>query len=338
MMKHNWKICRQYLPWLLLLLGTDGVFVLLLWLADIQALKAFAAFLVLGTLLLFSAVLSVVILRENRRQKAFLAFLHTPEEYQEEQLLRLSGAAEKDMIRILGAALRQKQEEYQLLQGRISDYEDYVEAWAHEIKTPVSLLTMLIDNRRDDMPEHEQRKLDYIRNRMQESVNQMLFYARLKSARKDYLLETLSLSECVEDVLEDYRPLLEGKGFLVSTDICDAAVFSDRRGLHFLLSQVISNCVKYCRDDIRPELSLFFIRKESHCSLIIRDNGMGVRSSDLPYIFEKGFTGDSGEGRKRATGMGLYLAKEIAGDLKLTLEADSRWGEGFVMKIIFPVV
>ena len=334
-MKHNWKICRQYLPWLLLLLGTDGVFVLLLWLADIQALKAFAAFLVLGTLLLFSAVLSVVILRENRRQKAFL---NTPEEYQEEQLLRLSGAAEKDMIRILGAALRQKQEEYQLLQGRISDYEDYVEAWAHEIKTPVSLLTMLIDNRRDDMPEHEQRKLDYIRNRMQESVNQMLFYARLKSARKDYLLETLSLFECVEDVLEDYRPLLEGKGFLVSTDICDAAVFSDRRGLHFLLSQVISNSVKYCRDDIRPELSLFFIRKESHCSLIIRDNGMGVRSSDLPYIFEKGFTGDSGEGRKKATGMGLYLAKEIAGDLKLTLEADSRWGEGFVMKIIFPVV
>ena len=242
------------------------------------------------------------------------------------------------MIRILGAALRQKQEEYQLLQGRISDYEDYVEAWAHEIKTPVSLLTMLIDNRRDDMPEHEQQKLDYIRNRMQESVNQMLFYARLKSARKDYLLETLSLSECVEDVLEDYRPLLEGKGFLVSTDICDAAVFSDRRGLHFLLSQVISNSVKYCRDDIRPELSLFFIRKEAHCSLIIRDNGMGVRSSDLPYIFEKGFTGDSGEGRKKATGMGLYLAKEIAGDLKLTLEADSRWGEGFVMKIIFPVV
>ena len=110
MMKHNWKICRQYLPWLLLLLGTDGVFVLLLWLADIQVLKAFAAFLVLGTLLLFSAVLSLVILRENRRQKAFLAFLNTPEEYQEEQLLRLSGAAEKDMIRIIGAALRQKLE------------------------------------------------------------------------------------------------------------------------------------------------------------------------------------------------------------------------------------
>lgn len=99
-----------------------------------------------------------------------------------------------------------------------------MEAWAHEIKTPVSLLTMLLDNRRDDIPEHERKKLDYIRNR-QESVNQMLFYARLKSARKDYLLEAVLLSECMEDVLEDYRPLLEEKGFLINMDICDSVVF-----------------------------------------------------------------------------------------------------------------
>ena len=242
------------------------------------------------------------------------------------------------MIRLLGAALRQNQQEYQLLKGRIYDYEDYVEAWAHEIKTPVSLLTMLLDNRRDDIPEHERKKLDYIRNRIQESVNQMLFYARLKSARKDYLLEAVLLSECMEDVLEDYRPLLEEKGFLINMDICDSVVFSDRRGLHFLLSQVISNCVKYCRDDIRPELSLSFIREGIYDSLTIRDNGIGVRSSDLPYIFEKGFTGDSGAGRKKATGMGLYLAKEIADDLKLLLEADSLWGKGFVMTIKFPVI
>ena len=242
------------------------------------------------------------------------------------------------MIRLLGAALRQNQQEYQLLKGRIYDYEDYVEAWAHEIKTPVSLLTMLLDNRRDDIPEHERRKLDYIRNRIQESVNQMLFYARLKSARKDYLLEAVLLSECMEDVLEDYRPLLEEKGFLINMDICDSVVFSDRRGLHFLLSQVISNCVKYCRDDIRPELSLSFKHEGVYDSLTIRDNGIGVRSSDLPYIFEKGFTGDSGAGRKKATGMGLYLAKEIADDLKLLLEADSRWGKGFVMTIKFPVI
>ena len=115
----------------------------------------------------------------------------------------------------------------------------------------------------------------------------------------------------MEDVLEDYRPLLEEKGFLINMDICDSVVFSDRRSLHFLLSQVISNCVKYCRDDIRPELSLSFIREGIYDSLTIRDNGIGVRSSDLPYIFEKGFTGDSGAGRKKPPAWGCTWQKKL---------------------------
>ena len=118
------------MPWLLLLLGMDCAFILLLWLADIQALLALSSAIVLGTIILFSAVLTAVCLRDNRRQKAFLAFLNSPEDYQEQQLLRLSGAAESDMIRLLGAALRQNQQEYQLLKVRIYDYEDYVVAWA----------------------------------------------------------------------------------------------------------------------------------------------------------------------------------------------------------------
>jgi len=65
---------------------------------------------------------------------------------------------------------------------------------------------------------------------------------------------------------------------------------------------------------------------------------MGVRSCDLPYIFEKGFTGDSGDGRKQATGMGLYLAKEMAKQLNIRLDANSEWGQGFEIQVSFPVV
>ena len=72
--------------------------------------------------------------------------------------------------------------------------------------------------------------------------------------------------------------------------------------------------------------------------LSVRDNGSGVRSCDLPYIFEKGFTGHSGEGRKEDAGIGLYLAREISRDLGLSMEAASGWGKGFEMRICFPVV
>ena len=116
----------------------------------------------------------------------------------------------------------------------------------------------------------------------------------------------------------------------------EQTVCSDRRGLRFLLRQVISNSIKYCGKE--PEL-IFTFFKENDCHVLsIRDNGMGVRSCDLPYIFEKGFTGDSGEGRKKATGMGLYLAKEMAKELNLSLDANSEWGKGFEVRIVFPVV
>lgn len=62
------------------------------------------------------------------------------------------------------------------------------------------------------------------------------------------------------------------------------------------------------------------------------------KNQTLPYLFEKGFTGGSGEGRKKATGMGLYLAQEIAKELNITLQAGSQWGKGFEMQMSFPVV
>ena len=58
----------------------------------------------------------------------------------------------------------------------------------------------------------------------------------------------------------------------------------------------------------------------------------------MPYIFEKGVTGDSGENRKRATGMGLYLVSEMAHDLGITVTANSKWQNGFEIVLEFPDV
>ena len=66
---------------------------------------------------------------------------------------------------------------------------------------------------------------------------------------------------------------------------------------------------------------------------------MGIKACDLPYVFEKGFTGDSGDRRKKATGMGLYLAKEMAHDLNVELGVPSdETAGGCEIKVYFPVV
>lgn len=218
----------------------------------------------------------------------------------------------------------------------MDDYENYVELWAHEVKTPLALLTLVLDNRRDALPETVGFKLDYVRNRMQAFIDQMLYYARLRGARRDYRFERLALRSCIDEVLEDYRPLLEEKHFRVEFRLADETVFSDRRELCFLLGQVVSNSVKYALD--APVLTFSLENGGTATVLSIRDNGPGVRACDLPYVFEKGFTGDSGHEKNKATGMGLYLAREVAKDLGLTLTAASDWGAGFAVRVTFPVV
>ena len=335
-MKHSGKIIIQYLPWFLLLLGIDVFAALLLWIADIQAFYAMLVVIVLASVLLFSAVCSVLVRLERKRTQAFLDYLCTPDEYHEKLLLESVSLAQREYILLLGKNMRDRQIAYAELQTQLNDYEEYVESWAHETKTPLSLLTLLLDNRRDELSAPVSFKLDYIRNRMQESVGQMLFYARIKGARKDYLFEHIHIRTCIEDVLEDYKPLLEEKQFQVRLCVSDDTVYSDWRGFYFLLGQIISNSIKYCGTE--PELCFKSFQRDDGYVLSIMDNGIGVRGCDLPYIFEKGFTGDPGEGRKKATGMGLYLAKEIAKELNIILNVNSEWGQGFEMQISFPIV
>lgn len=342
----------QYLPWLFLLLGTDAFGAFLLWLADVQAFSALTGVIVLTSFLFFFSLCGVLLFREQSREKAFLEFLDMPDEHHEEILSKAAGPAWRESVRLLGAVLREKESACNSLLARTEDYEEYVEAWAHETKMPLSLLTLLLDNRREELPGNTAFKLDYIRSRLQEFVDQMLFYARLKAARKDYLFENVGIGNCVREVLEDCQPLLEEKGFrmgFVPDSVFDSAfdsgereesVYTDRRGFLFILRQVVSNAMKYGGDGSaqEPVLRFTFLRQEKSRVLTVGDNGRGVPECDLPYIFEKGFTGGSGQDRKKATGMGLYLAREMAGDLGIGLEARSGPDGGFEMDIIFPLV
>lgn len=236
----------------------------------------------------------------------------------------------------LSRTLRAQEQALSQAKLALADYRDYVESWAHETKTPLSLLTVLLDNRREELGEPVGEKLDYVRNRLQEFVNQMLYYARLTGEKKDYCFAQIPLGELVEEVLEDYRPLLEERRLTVSLEGGEQTIFTDRRGMLFLLSQIVSNAVKYSKPDSSLEITL--TEEGDRQKLAIQDHGRGVRPCDLPYLFEKGFTGTPDPEQRSATGMGLYLAKKMAEDLHVELQAVSQWGEGFCMVLWLPVV
>lgn len=314
----------------------DAFSAMLLWLADVRAFKTLLGIILLFSMLLFAAALLFAWFQERKKERFFLAFLTQPDGLGEEQLLSSVSRRERQQLEKMIALLHNQQMCLSQMSDDLHDYEQYVEGWAHETKTPLSLLTMLLDNRQDELPPELYRKLNYVRSQLQEDVTQMLYYARLKSSTKDYRFQHLCLRDLVEEVLEDYLPLLEEKEFKIQNSLLDEQVFTDFRGLRFILGQIISNSIKYAGKV--PELNLSAQCRKTETILRIRDNGAGVKQCDLPYIFQKGFTGDSTDSRKKATGMGLYLAKKMADDLKLKIDAQSEWGKGFEVVITFPVV
>ena len=333
-MKQLWRITERYYPWLLLLLGVDCFCAIILWISDIQAFQTLSGLVVLTSLLLFSAILFVLNKRETTRRELFRDFLSDPTICNEERLLSAISREEGESIRLLASVLQEHKTESNSMADALQDYEEYVEGWAHEAKTPLSLLTMLLDNRSDEISPPLQTKLDYVRSQLQEDVTQMLYYARLKSSTKDYQFKDINLNDCLGEVLEDYAPLLEEKQFVIINKLQSETVYTDRRGLQFMLGQIVSNAIKYSSDS--PMLTISMIHSEIADVLSVEDNGIGVKKYDLPYIFQKGFTGDSTDSRKKATGIGLYLVKKMADDLNLCLEAASPWEKGFKIVIFFP--
>lgn len=337
-MKDKWAIIRKYLPWFVMLILLDIFFCIVLWIADIDAFCILSLLIILVSIILIAIMTIMVGHHELKWKKAFEEYIAMPTEQNEETLIELSCKSDQSIIRLLGQSFKDKEYEKNQLVTQVIDYEEYVEAWAHEIKMPISLLTILLDNHSDEIPDMITVKMDYVRNRMQEYVDQMLFYARLKGEKKDYFFEKILLEELVDDVLEDYAPLLGEKKFIVQKEFPETTAYSDKRGLKFMIGQILSNSIKYAEADELPQIEFRYEIVNDRNVLTIKDNGIGVKAYDLPFVFEKGFTGDSGEQRKRATGMGLYLVKEMAAQLNLGINLESKWMEGVELKIIFPLL
>lgn len=330
-----WKSIKRNALWLFALLIMDIFSALLLWLTDVQAFWTLLILILLWSFMFFVVVLAYVNIKEKKKQKIFQTFISDPDVVNEEKLLQVVSQQEREQIQLLALVLRDNRLRLCNLSEELRDYEEYVESWVHEAKTPLALLTMIMDNRADELPFEIQTKLGYVCNQLQEDITQMLYYARLKSSTKDYRFEELDLQSLLKDVLADYEPLLEEKHFVIKNEVKEEQVFTDRRGLQFMLGQIISNVIKYSTDN--PMLTISTQHTTREIILSITDNGSGVKSYDLPYIFQKGFTGDSANNRNKATGMGLYLTKKMADDLNLKLDVQSEYNSFFKISIRFPI-
>lgn len=344
MMKRFKKIirfCREYQFFLGLFLIMNLIFAFFLWLTDTPSFQVVIGLFLCTTLLMLGSVLFVIGKKEEKRKNAFFNFLEDPSDSNLLSAQILSGEREKEQFTVMGERLKEERQKLQEEQRQREDYEEYIEMWAHEIKVPLSLLTLMLDNRKEEMSQTVYQRLVYVASQIQDNVTQMLYYARLGAAHKDFLWEEVSLLDCIEETVLQYEPVFREGKLTVICEVSRVRVFTDKKGILMILGQVLNNAYKY-RDMEKEEqwvrISDHRDLQQNRILLTVADNGIGVKRSDLPFLFEKGFTGDTDERKKKATGMGLYLAGQMARNLKIELDAESVYGEGFTFTLAFPVV
>ncbi len=330
-MKNKLNYLRQHIPWLLIIFGIEVFSAILLWVADVRAFYSMLVLMILFTVIAIGLSCYILIRLEIKRERAFADFLSRHDDDTKRRLLSVYGKTHKNTVEMIISSVEKMQAQIKTESMKLSDYEDYVEIWAHEMKVSLSLLTMTLDNNQESLTGDVKFKLDYIRNQIGDKLAQILYYYRIRGEKRDFLFEDFNVAESIKEILEDYMPLLREKKFDIKIRDLDTNIYSDKRGFEFIIAQILSNAIKYAGDS--PRLEIVIEKQEDYTILKFTDNGCGVKDCDINHIFEKGFTGDSGDIRKKSTGMGLYLAKHLADDLKIKIDVKSKWMSYFEISL-----
>lgn len=244
-----------------------------------------------------------------------------------------SSSFEKKVTEVLEDCFRIGIDELNDLKVKHLEEDDQIVSWIHEVKTPLTSMKLMIDSLEDSKM---QRKLELEWLRIHLLLDQQLHHTRLSSLEKDYIIEQVNLKKVVYQEIKELQGWCIQKNIGFDIDDLQKTVLTDQKWLAFILRQIISNGVKYSKENSIIQL---FLRKDSvgHQLLTIQDFGCGIRQADLPRIFNRAFTGTTGRETNASTGMGLYLAKNAADKLGIKISVQSKVNEGTSFILQFPL-
>lgn len=278
-----------------------------------------------------------IIIEYFKRKKFYDNLLKMLEELDEKYLITeiiktpnfLEGQIFKNSLEQIDKSMLENVNKYKYM---TEDYKEYIELWIHEIKIPIATSKMVIENNKNAITKSIDEELDKVEN----YIEQALFYARSNTVEKDYYIRKVVLKEIVnESIKKNKSSLIQEK---ISIDIHDLEieVNTDNKWIVFILNQIIQNSIKYRKKE-NSVIEMYANQGKENVILYIKDNGIGIKQGEITRVFEKGFTGTNGRlSNKKSTGIGLYLCKKLCNKLGIGIELNSVQNEGTEVKLVFP--
>lgn len=221
---------------------------------------------------------------------------------------------------------------------RQSQMRDYYSMWVHQIKTPISAMKLLLEVEREELGQLicDDEQSQYLLSdnmdsfedelfRIEEYVSMALQYQRVSSTENDFVLEKVSVDGVIRDTIKKYAKIMIRRHIGINYSGTGQEVYTDGKWLAFMLEQILSNAIKYTPQGF---VTIETAEEKDRFFITIKDTGIGIKAEDLPRVFEKGYTGYNGHADKKATGIGLYLCRQMADKLGHTIRMESEIGKG----------
>lgn len=233
------------------------------------------------------------------------------------QLPHIDTLVEEDYQNIIHALKKEATDKENEWNRRYQDMLDYYTTWAHQIKTPIASMRLLLQEEDSD----DARRLNEEVMRIEQYVNMVLVFLRIDSTSTDYVFHHFDIDTVIRECIKKLAPQFIRRKITLHYEPVHVQVLSDEKWLSFVIEQVLTNALKYTNSG-----SITIGMKDMVLS--IKDTGIGIAAEDLPRVFEKSYTGYNGRSDKKASGIGLYLCKKIMTKLNHTIEIHSAVNEG----------
>lgn len=303
-------------------ISLDLIFIFLLYLISPELIDNFIVFIILFTILVLIFILRIIKNRNDRKKRLLEEFLIKNSFLSKDALVEEFGTDFGPIFNSYQKSIKIKDKRLEESRNKLISYRNFIEMWAHEIKTPLAFSNLFLENHRNDFDRESLDKLSLANTNIENYINQILYYARVDANKKDYKMKEIKIKDALDEAMKSYYPLIAEEGIIIKEDVGNERVFSDKNTLVFIISQIISNAIKYCDGVIN-------ITNKGK-NLYIGNNGPKVAAQDLAFIFEKAFTGEASKIHK-STGMGLYLSKLYAKDLGIDIEVVENRDGNFVI-------
>jgi signal transduction histidine kinase len=211
---------------------------------------------------------------------------------------------------------------------------------SHELRTPLAAMKSELEVGLRDKKMTRDEAISLLQSNLEE-VNRLGGLAEgllaLTQADSNQVLVPVSLEEIGARVIKRLSSLADAKSIDIKHELQPVIVLAEASALDKIFSILLDNAIKYSPEN--TEIRVKTYQKDGHGYLEVRDQGMGIKATELPHIFDRFYRADSSRSKTHVTGygLGLSIAQKLAESLNGKISATSTPAKGSTFLVVVPV-